>query len=227
MTMTSAATSPTVSNGLVLRKLLPAAFALLAGLYIFLDAAGGQALWMPALKAAPIAVLGIMAALMLRGVTRTLTLVALAFSALGDVLLALDFPLQFVMGLAAFLIAQVVYAANFLRGAQFRSQRFAMRALPLLLATSLLASQLLPAATELAPAVLCYLLAITAMALAAAAHRGNSGLLYAGAIIFVVSDTLIAVNRFLLPLPLAGTAIMVTYYGAQLALLYGIGRARA
>lgn len=226
-TMISSAISPNHGPGFLLRTALPGAFVLLASLYMFLDAAGWQGLWMVTLKAAPIAVLGVMATGMLVGTTRTLTLLALAFSALGDVLLALEFPLQFVAGLAAFLVAQLIYTGNFLRGAQFRSQRFLIRALPLLLAASLLASQLMPAAGPLAPAVFCYLLAITAMALSAAAHRGNSGLLFAGAIIFMISDTLIAVNRFLMPLPMAGTAIMVTYYGAQLALLYGIGRARA
>ncbi|WP_237067775.1 lysoplasmalogenase [Microbulbifer guangxiensis] len=225
--MTSSAISPDSRPGFLPRTALPAVFALLAALYIYLDAAGVSGIGMVVLKAAPIAVLGALATLILRGRTRTLTLVALGFSALGDVLLALEFPLQFVAGLAAFLVAQLVYTANFLRGAQWRSQRFAMRALPLLLAASLLASQLLPAAGQLAAAVSFYLLAITGMALSAAAHRGRSGLLFAGAIIFMISDTLIAVNRFLLPLPMAGTAIMVTYYGAQLALLYGIGRARA
>ncbi|GAA5525314.1 hypothetical protein Maes01_01880 [Microbulbifer aestuariivivens] len=224
--------APKASHGRLVRTLLPAAFALLAAAYLYLDAAGFTGNWMAGLKAAPILILGIMAALMVRGLTRTLTLVALAFSALGDVLLALEFPLQFIAGLGAFLIAQLVYAANFLRGADLPGRertrrRFAMRALPLLLAASLLGGLLLPAAGDLAPAVLCYLLAISLMALAAAAHRGNSGLLYAGATLFMASDALIAVNRFLLPLPMAGTAIMVSYYAAQLALLYGIGRARA
>ena len=224
----SVTASRTVTNvQSALRTRLPVAFIAFATAYMLLDAAGIQGYWMPSLKALPIALLGVLALQQLRGLTRTLTLAALCFSALGDVLLALEFPNQFVFGLGAFLLAQLLYAANFLRAANFRSRRFALRGLPVLLAALLLAQLLLPAAGELALAVLVYLSAIVAMALSAAAHRGDSALLFAGAATFMVSDALIAVNKFLLPLPLAGTAIMLTYYGAQMMLLYGIGRARA
>ncbi|MFC6633614.1 lysoplasmalogenase [Microbulbifer taiwanensis] len=206
---------------------LPIAFVTTAAVYMVLDAAGLRGPWMALLKIVPIAILALAALRSLTGPTRTLTLVALAFSALGDLLLALEFRNQFVFGLGAFLLAQLTYAGNFLRRADFRCRRTALRGLPVLIAAIVLAQWLLPAAGELAPAVLFYLLAIVAMALSAAAHRGDSTLLFAGAVTFMASDTLIALNRFIEPLPLAGTAIMVTYYGAQIALLYGIGRARA
>ncbi|MEW5249157.1 lysoplasmalogenase [Microbulbifer discodermiae] len=210
-----------------LRGRLLLVFIASAASYVLLDAVDIQGPWMPAAKALPIAVLGLLALGELRGLTRSLTLTALGFSALGDVLLALDFPNHFVFGLGAFLVAQLVYAANFLRGANFHSRRFALRALPILVVTPLLAWLLLPAAGELATPVLVYLSAIVLMSLGAAAHRGKSGLLFAGALTFMVSDTLIAVNRFLLPLPLAGVAVMLSYYSAQCMLLYGIVRARA
>lgn len=203
------------------------AFAATAVLYTGLDTAGLGGLWMASLKILPIAVLALLARRSLGGPTRTLVLAALGFSALGDLLLALEFPHQFVFGLGAFLLAQLIYAGNFLRAADFRRRRFWLRGAPVLAAAFLLAQLLLPAAGELALPVLVYLVAIVAMALCAAAHRGDSALLFAGAVTFMVSDTLIALNRFIAPLPLAGTGIMLTYYGAQLALLYGIGRARA
>ncbi|SHF24822.1 Uncharacterized membrane protein YhhN [Microbulbifer donghaiensis] len=206
---------------------LPLAFVAFAAVYMALDAGGLRGPWMASLKIVPIAILALLALRDLRGPTRTLTLAALSFSALGDVLLALEFHNHFVFGLGAFLLAQLTYAGNFLRRADFRNQRTLLRALPVLAAALLLAQLLLPAAGELAPAVLVYLLAIVAMALSAAAHRGDSALLFAGAVTFMASDTLIALNKFIAPLPLAGTAIMLTYYGAQMALLYGIGRARA
>ena len=224
---TSADNTTHTSLQAALHTRLPIAFVAFAAAYMLLDAAAIQGYWMPSLKALPIALLGVLALQQLRGLTRTLTLAALCFSALGDVLLALQFPQQFVFGLGAFLLAQLLYAANFLRHADFRSRRFVLRGLPVLVAALLLARWLLPAAGELAAAVLVYLAAIVAMALSAAAHRGDSALLFAGAVTFMLSDALIAVNKFLQPLPLAGTAIMLTYYGAQMMLLYGIGRARA
>ncbi|BBM01549.1 lysoplasmalogenase [Microbulbifer sp. GL-2] len=205
----------------------PATFILGAALFILLEGAGIQGLWMASLKALPIAILGVMALRHLEGLTRHLTLVALAFSALGDVLLEMDFPNQFVFGLGAFLLAQLVYAANFLRFANLRNRRSLLRIAPVILSAVLLARLILPATGELAPAVLVYLLAIVAMALAAAAHSGQSGLLFSGALIFMLSDTLIALNKFIAPLPFADTAIMLTYYGAQFTILYGIRRAQA
>ncbi|MGQ9425251.1 lysoplasmalogenase [Gilvimarinus sp. F26214L] len=202
------------------------AFFLSAVAYIALSSTGLRGPWMAALKIVPIALVGVIALGRLSGPTRNLTLAALALSALGDVFLALDFPNQFVFGLGAFLLAQLTYAGNFLRNASFRNKRAVLRGLPILFAALLLALELLPAAGELAPAVLVYLLAIVLMALSAAAHRGDSALLFAGAVTFMISDSLIAVNKFVSPLPLAGVAVMATYYGAQLMLVLGLARAR-
>ncbi|MFA0809752.1 lysoplasmalogenase [Microbulbifer epialgicus] len=206
---------------------LPAAFILCAGFFMLLEGLGVQGPWMASLKALPIAILGAMALGQLKGLTLTLTLLALSFSALGDVLLELEFPDQFIFGLGAFLMAQLFYAANFLRFADFRNRRSLLRAVPVILAALLLARLILPASAELAPAVLVYLLAIVAMALAAAAHRGQSALLFGGALIFMLSDTLIALNKFLAPVPFADMAIMFTYYAAQFIILYGTRRAQA
>lgn len=206
---------------------LPAIFILCAALFMLLEGLGVQSLWMALLKALPVGILGTIALSQLEGLTRQLVLVALSFSALGDVILEMDFPNQFVFGLGAFLLAQLVYAANFLRFANFRNRRSLLRIVPVILSAVLLARLILPATGELAPAVLIYLLAIVIMALAAAAHRGQSGLLFGGALIFMLSDTLIALNKFIAPVPFADTAIMLTYYGAQFTILYGIRRAQA
>ncbi|WP_299942658.1 lysoplasmalogenase [uncultured Microbulbifer sp.] len=206
---------------------LPVAFICAAALFMLLEGLGIKGLWMASLKALPIAILGAIALRQLGGLTRALTLAALAFSALGDVLLEMDFPNQFIAGLGAFLLAQLIYAGNFLRRADFRNRRSLLRAAPVLIAALLLARLILPASAELAPAVLFYLLAIVVMALAAAANRGDSALLFGGAVTFMVSDTLIALNKFIAPIPFADTAIMLTYYSAQFFILYGIRRTQA
>ncbi|WP_444928913.1 lysoplasmalogenase [Microbulbifer sp. SSSA002] len=202
-------------------------FLLSAALFIFLDTWKLDSLWMPALKALPILSLLLIARIELRGATRLFTILALSFSACGDILLELHFPQQFVLGLGAFLIAQLIYALSFLRFAAPPGRHNLLRALPVLLSALLLAQILLPAAGDLAPAVLAYLLAILTMAVAAAMHRGDSALLFIGAVTFMLSDTLIAINKFIAPLPLADATIMLTYYSAQLCILYGIRRAQA
>lgn len=205
---------------------LPAAllFLLAAALYMLLDAAGSKALWMAALKIVPIGILFWLAARQLAGGTRALTLVALGFSALGDVLLAIPFANHFLFGLGAFLLAQLTYAVTFARNGKL-SPCLAGRAFAVLVAVALLAKQVLPAAAELALPVGLYILAISAMALSAAAHRSGSSLLFAGALTFMASDALIALNRFVDPVPFAGTWIMLTYYAAQALLVVGLIRA--
>ncbi|MCO1332741.1 lysoplasmalogenase [Microbulbifer sp. OS29] len=198
-----------------------------ATLFILLDTWKIEGLWMPALKALPILSLLIIAKIELGGTTQRFVIVALSFSALGDILLELQFAHHFIFGLGAFLIAQLVYAAGFLRYAERLNRRSLARVIPIALVTLALGRVILPASGGLAPAVLFYLLAIVAMAVAASIHRGDSALLFTGAVTFMLSDTLIAINKFIAPLPFADSAIMLTYYGAQLAILYGIRRAQA
>ncbi|WP_299594220.1 lysoplasmalogenase [uncultured Microbulbifer sp.] len=202
-----------------------ALFALGATLYMGLDAAGIEALWMAALKIVPILTLVWLAATHLSGLGRTLTVAALLFSATGDVLLAIPFANHFVFGLGAFLLAQLTYAGNFLRAAELGSRRFALRGIAVVLAALLLARQVLPNAGEMALPVVFYVMAIVFMALSAAAHRSGSSLLFAGALTFMISDALIALNRFVDPIPLSGTWIMLTYYAAQALLVTGLIRA--
>ncbi|MBB5211555.1 lysoplasmalogenase [Microbulbifer hydrolyticus] len=204
---------------------LIALFILGSVVYMGLDASGADALWMAALKIVPILALAALAARDLRGTGRALAVAALAFSATGDVLLAIPFNNHFVFGLGAFLLAQLTYAGNFLRAADASSRRFALRGTAVILAALLLARQVLPGAGELALPVVFYIVAIVIMALSAAAHRSGSSLLFAGAVTFMVSDALIAINRFVGPVPLAGTWIMLTYYGAQALLVFGLIRA--
>ena len=200
-------------------------FTLGALVYMALDAAGTSALWMAALKIVPIGALSWLAATALGGTTRLLALVALGFSATGDVLLAIPFNNHFIFGLGAFLLAQLTYAGNFLRNTQLGSRRFALRGTAIVIAALLLGRQVLPGAGELALPVALYIVAIVFMALSAAAHRSGSSLLFAGAVTFMVSDALIALNRFVDPIPLSGTWIMLTYYAAQALLIVGLIRA--
>ena len=73
----------------------------------------------------------------------------------------------------------------------------------------------LPASGDLLIPVVAYFLAISAMACTAALHRYTGLMLFAGAFIFVVSDSIIALNKFVMPFDGARHAIMLTYYAAQ------------
>jgi uncharacterized membrane protein YhhN len=45
---------------------------------------------------------------------------------------------------------------------------------------------------------------------------------FVGALLFVASDSMIGINRFVTPFQGSQYAIMLTYYGAQLLILWGV-----
>jgi uncharacterized membrane protein YhhN len=154
-------------------------------------------------------------------VARGVVLAALWLSLIGDV--ALLWPQQgFVPGLVAFLIAHVLYIVAFTREHRFAAQPAALAAYALVAGTILafLWSDI-PAGLRIP--VAGYVLALTAMAAQAAVvglraqgsgARRARGLMIGGAL-FMVSDTVLAINRFALPLPAAGLWILATYWAAQ------------
>lgn len=195
-------------------------FAALALLYLL--AFEHNASWTGALvKALPILLLAAAAAFHARGAWRAGLVVALLFSALGDLLLAAHAMRGdlFTAGLASFLVAQLAYAQLFWRHRSPQRWRrwLALGYLPFAAA---LAAWILPRTGALAVPVGAYLLAITAM-VTGAALTDRPPWLFAGALAFAFSDGAIAVNKFLQPLPYAGLVIMSSYYLAQGLLWWG------
>ena len=141
----------------------------------------------------------------------------LLLSLLGDVLLMLPRE-RFVAGLASFLAAHLAYFAAFSSVAAFRLDPLAL--LPFLVAGVALLRALWPGLGSLKPAVALYAVAIAAMgwrALAQWLALDTDWALraFAGATLFLVSDSLLALERFRTPFPLAGPAILATYWSGQ------------
>lgn len=148
-------------------------------------------------------------------------LVALACGLVGDVALLDDRPQAFLIGLAAFLLGHLAYLAAFV--GWFTN-------LPLALLGFLLAGGL--AATSgrrvyravarsegqsLGWAVAAYIAVSVAMTTAAG---GTGGLLVLlGALLFLLSDLVLALNRFVGPRARAATVVIVTYHLAQALLV--------
>ena len=173
-------------------------------------------------KALPILVLAGLARVSLEGRTRLFMTAALLLSACGDSLLELD---MFTPGLGAFLLAQLCYAWFFF------SQRRDLKTLPygrLLIIVAIIPSVSIPVvayAGNLLVPVTIYMSAIALMGISAALYRQPSNILFIGALLFIASDSMIGINRFVSPLPGASYAIMLTYYAAQLLILWGVMRA--
>ncbi|MDZ5110306.1 lysoplasmalogenase [Pseudomonas putida] len=167
-----------------------------------------------ALLAKPIPVLALIAWLRSapdKPYRRWITL-GLAFSVLGDILLAIPTDL-FVFGLAAFLCAHLAY----LRAYCSQTLR---PALPALLLSAITGITLLGVLVShglgplLIPVVL-YALAISAMLWRALACGGLAAL---GACLFVLSDSLIGIDRFVSPLAATPYLIILTYWLGQWAI---------
>lgn len=138
---------------------------------------------------------------------------ALFFSWVGDILLMLPYDL-FIFGLASFLIAHLFYIRHFWGVWDRRATPLKwLYVIPVLFWLGLLFSVLLPVLGDLRVPVIGYGIVISAMLLIAL-HTGRLGY-QIGAALFVLSDSILAVNKFHTPLPVAGLLVMGTYGLAQ------------
>lgn len=170
-------------------------------------------------KAAPIIIL-LFIAINADTTVRIWVMLALLFSAAGDVALSLDGERYFVHGLALFLIAHLWYVVAFGQTMAFQAASIIPLTFITLFALYLI-RKLYPALGGLRIPVLCYIAVIIAMGVAASLHAPFSWLLIAGAIIFMLSDSSIAIHKFLHPIPGRDFIVMSTYYVAQFLLVMG------
>ena len=158
---------------------------------------------------------------------------ALVFCWLGDVLLMFQQnELFFIGGLVAFLLGHILYVICF-RQMRFNNQaggllntqkiRFAF---PIILAGTGLVTILFSHLGALKIPVMVYALALTIMVLQALFRFGFTTkksfvLIFVGALFFMVSDSLLAINKFMQPVPMASLDIMATYMVAQFLIVEG------
>ena len=151
-------------------------------------------------------------------------LVALVFGLLGDVALLSDSLPRFRAGVAAFLVGHLAYVAC-----------FASLGLPMpvwswaglvVLAAALFATRGVVPATQrlegpaLSVPVAVYSAVIGAMLLCA--WFTGVPLVALGASVFVVSDAVLSIDRFVRPIPHARLILMVTYHVGQALIVAGV-----
>jgi uncharacterized membrane protein YhhN len=153
-----------------------------------------------------------------------LLLAALFFSLGGDVFLMLPGN-YFIPGLASFLVAHLFYIALFRQGMPWFASRTGLAAVLGFGATmyAVLWSHLPD--PVLAGAVGAYVTVISLMASQAIGRAkilgtSDARLVATGTCIFMASDSLIAVNKFLTPIPLESLWILVTYFAAQFLIVH-------
>ena len=142
----------------------------------------------------------------------------LIFSLAGDVLLMVPQDL-FLWGLIAFAVAQLFYTTAFIHGGGFYGNF--RSAVPFLLFGIFMGALLWSNLDDMLIPAMVYLVIILVMAWQGYGHwrqyPGTRGrLLFIGVLLFVASDSFLAVNRFLYDLEnLAPILILGTYYPAQ------------
>lgn len=167
----------------------------------------------------PIRGVKVLPALLLAGVLAPLSPLAAAgmvFCAAGDAFL-LEKSRFLLHGLAAFLIGHVLLVPAFLRVSGVWPSTIVLAILVALAVAVTLVVR--PKSGVMRLAVPVYALTLCAMS-AAASTLGPLGLV--GALSFLLSDTLLAVNQFKRPIPGRDILVMTTYYGALLALAAGV-----
>lgn len=155
---------------------------------------------------------------------KTLIVAGLVCSLLGDA--ALMFPDKwFTAGLAAFLAAQALYILAFKPGPGHPATLGVV--LPFMLYGLLMFFILAPGLGPMKPPVFVYVAAITAMAGFAASRfvalGGTKPLLaFLGAVLFLISDSVLAYDRFGRKFKLARILVLGTYFPAQLLIALSI-----
>ncbi len=158
---------------------------------------------------------------------------ALLFSMAGDVFL-MPYVDNFMLGLASFLIAHIFYIIAFLKGNNLNKGIAKSKILvyTLLVAYSsliyILVLNMIKSSTNVVMigAVVVYASVITFMVLTTISMRAISlgvetKLMMVGAMIFMFSDSVIAINKFVIEIPLSGLFIMSTYTLAQWLITVG------
>ncbi|PRY85995.1 lysoplasmalogenase [Mongoliibacter ruber] len=157
---------------------------------------------------------------------------ALICSWAGDVLLL--FPNLFLYGLGAFLLAHLCYIFAFKIAqknpfaiGQVNFIRLFFYNLPIYIIAAFVYFLIQPGLGNMKWPVIIYLIVIVMMATVARERFGNTNAIsfwqvFIGGLFFVVSDGILAINKFFEPFPESGVLVMGTYILAQLLIVRGI-----
>jgi len=175
-----------------------------------------------AIKGAAVGALALMAWRSRGGVRKDTGLLALglALAAFGDVLLDWD-ARMFALGLAAFLLTHLVYIAVFARNrmpGQVGSTRISA-VVVVVIGAAALSIWIVPSVGVLAVPVVLYICALTGMVGSAIAFQGRW--IAAGAVLFFISDSLLAIHKFKMPVPARDYLVWSTYYLGQCGIALG------
>ena len=172
-------------------------------------------------KATPIALLVILTAISSRRTIVVSFTIGFIFSAAGDIALELDRARYFIHGMAFFACAHIAYLSGFIRMSKLD--------LPGIVLTitaggyvACIANLIFANLGRLTIPVSVYMVVIFAMVASASFSGSLRPLALIGALLFMLSDSLIAYDKFVHHFASARIAIMATYYLGQLFIALGV-----
>lgn len=160
---------------------------------------------------------------------------ALFFCWAGDVLLMFqkEANLFFMFGLAAFLTGHLLYIISYRQHQSPHSDKELLAtqkvryAFPIILSGTGLVALLFPVLGDLRIPVMIYAIVLILMVMTALFRYGRTNpqsfrMVFAGAILFMVSDSVLAINKFYSAFTYSGLIIMLTYTSAQYLIVEGV-----
>lgn len=158
--------------------------------------------------------------------------VSLVFSMLGDIFLMIRENKEqfFIFGLVSFLIAHILYIVYFYK--EIEGKKWGLKIIPFIMFVIGFMVYLVPKLVSneqtsfLVAPVAIYASVISAMAYFASLRPANPSKSFyyvmTGALLFILSDSCIAINAFVMPINYSGFIIMITYGVAQYYIVRGI-----
>ncbi|MBT7086502.1 MAG: lysoplasmalogenase [Desulfobacterales bacterium] len=173
------------------------------------------------IKAVPCTIMAYLSFSYLKSSMRILMILGFLFSGLGDIFLDLSRENFFIQGLASFALAQLLFAIAFTRDLNTDKKRLLFAGI-ILLFTATMVVFLIPSLGKHLVPVIVYIVLISAMGVSAAFLNRPLSTVYAGAFFFIISDSMIAINKFLSPFPYSTFFIISFYFLAQYKIGTGI-----
>lgn len=150
-----------------------------------------------------------------------LLVLGLALSSIGDVFLALAGERNFLRGLVAFLLGHVAYAVLFALFVVDVGAAGLSGAALLIVAAGAYFWWLRPHLGAMRLPVLCYVAVIVSMGGTALLADFSRWWVPAGALLFILSDAVLAADRFARPFRGAGYIVWFCYFAGQSAIAFG------
>ena len=169
---------------------------------------------------------------------RSMTFVrALFFCWTGDVLLLFQAQgeIFFLLGLVAFLLGHVLYVVSYRQmrwpdlSNELLPKQKILYSLPVILAATGLLAVLFPSLGNLKIPVMAYAFVLMLMVMTSVFRYGRTTstsfwMVFSGALLFMVSDSVLALNKFYSSIPFSSIMIMLTYVAAQYLIVSGAVR---